>query len=87
MAAERSRNYGCSGEQGLIVTSVKIENGIADGMELNPGAEVLLDENWDTIVRVARLLIKRGILSRSEIEGEVFEPDEGRSFEDPSRLR
>ena len=31
---------------------------IADGMELNPGAEVILDENWDTIVRVVRSMMK-----------------------------
>ena len=76
MAGERSRNDGCSGEQGLIVINVRMESSIADGMELNPGAEVILDENWDTIVRVARLLIERGILSKSELEGEVFEPNE-----------
>jgi hypothetical protein len=57
-----------------------MENSIADGMELNPGPEIILDENWDTIVRVARLFIERGVLSRSELEGEVFEPDEGGSF-------
>jgi hypothetical protein len=85
MAGERSRNSGCSGEQGLIVINVRMESSIADGMELNPGAEVILDENWDTIVRVARLLIERGILSKGELEGEVFEPDEGGSFEDPRR--
>jgi hypothetical protein len=71
MAGERSRNDGCSGEQGLIVINVRMESSIADGMGLNPGAEVILDENWDTIVRVARLLIEKGILSKSELEGEV----------------
>jgi hypothetical protein len=44
-------------------------------MELNhPGAEVIVDENWDTIVHVARLLIERGILSRSELENAIFDP-------------
>jgi hypothetical protein len=81
MAGERSRNYGCSGEQGLIVINVRVESSIADVRKLYPGVEVILNENWDRIVRVARLLIERGILSRSELEGKVFEPDEGRGFE------
>jgi hypothetical protein len=73
LAGERSRNYGCSGEQGLIGISVRMESRIAAGMEPNhPKAEIILNENWDTIVRVARLLIEKGILSRSELEGEVF---------------
>jgi len=45
-------------------------------MELKPGAEAILHENWGTIVRVAQLLIERGVLSRSELEGEVFGPPE-----------
>jgi hypothetical protein len=77
MAGERGRHDGCSGEQGLIVINVSMENSVAGCMELRPGAEVILDENWDTIVRVAQLLIERGILSRSELEGEVFGPTEG----------
>jgi hypothetical protein len=85
MAGERSRKYGCSGEQGLVLINVRVESSIADGKVLYPGAEVILDENWDRIVRVARLLIERGILSRSELEGEVFEPDEGGGFEHPHR--
>jgi len=28
--------FGCSGEQGLIVIRVRMENRIADGMELKP---------------------------------------------------
>ena len=75
MAGERIRDYGCSGEQGLIGISVRMESRFADGMELNhPGAEVIVGENWDTIVHVARLLIERGILSRSELENVIFDP-------------
>ena len=76
MAGERSRNYGCSGEQGLIGISASMENRIADPMELNyPGAEVIVNEDWDAIVCVARLLTERGILSRSELENEIFGSD------------
>ena len=79
---------GCSGEQGLIVINVTLESSVADGMELKPGAEVILHENWDAIVRVAQLLIERGILSRSEVEGEVFGPTERTSSEEsPSSER
>jgi hypothetical protein len=70
------RNYGCSGEQGLIGISASIENRIADPMELNyPVAEVIVNEDWDAIVCVARLLTERGILSRSELENEIFGSD------------
>ena len=81
MAGEQGRNNGCSGEQGLIVINVTMESSVADGTELKPGAEVILHENWDAIVRVAQLLIERGILSRSELEGEVFGPTERTSSE------
>ena len=75
IAGERIRDYGCSGEQGLIGISARMESSIADGMELNhPGAEVIVDENWDTIVHVARLLFERGILSWSELENAIFDP-------------
>jgi hypothetical protein len=74
MAGERSRNCGCSGEQGLIGISVRMESDAANGMELNhPGAEVIVDENWDTIVHLARILIERRILSRSELENVIFD--------------
>jgi hypothetical protein len=60
MAGERIRDYGCSGEQGLIGISVRMDSSSADGMELNhPGAEVIVGENWDTILHVARLLINQ----------------------------
>ena len=53
-----------------------MENRIADPMELNyPGAEVIVNEDWDAIVCVARLLTERGILSRSELENEIFGSD------------
>jgi hypothetical protein len=85
MAGVLGRNDGCSGEQGLIVINVRMESSVPDGMELKPGAEAILDENWDTIVRVAQRLIERGILSRSELEGEVFGPTEGVSCEESHR--
>jgi len=81
MAGEQGRNNGCSGEQGLIAINVTMESCVADGTELKPGAEVILHENWDAIVRVAQLLIERGILSRSELEGELFGPSKGVSCE------
>ena len=74
MAGSEVATNGCSGEQGLIVINVTLESSVADGMELKPGAEVILHENWDAIVRVAQLLIERGILSRSELEGEFSDP-------------
>jgi hypothetical protein len=51
-----------------------MESDAANGMELNhPGAEVIVDENWDTIVHLARILIERRILSRSELENVIFD--------------
>jgi hypothetical protein len=76
MAGERGRHNGCSGEQGLIVINVTIENSVADGIELKQGAEVILHENWNAVVRIAQLLIEKGMLSRSELEDEVFGPRE-----------
>jgi len=88
LAGSEVATNGCSGEQGLIVINVTLESSVADGMELKPGAEVILHENWDAIVRVAQLLIERGILSRSEVEGEVFGPTERTSSEEsPSSER
>jgi hypothetical protein len=77
LAAERSRDAGYPGQSGLIDISVKIENDVAAATELDESPENILRENWDDIVRVARLLIERGALSRDDIEGEVFERDEG----------
>lgn len=71
LAGERSRSYGCSGEQGLIGISVTLETSNSDGME---PPEVIVNESWDTIVRIARLLIERGELSRSELENGIFGP-------------
>jgi hypothetical protein len=77
LAAERSRDDGCPGKSGLIDISVKMESDVAAATEVDESPENILRENWDDIARVARLLIEKGALSRDEIEGEVFEPDEG----------
>jgi hypothetical protein len=77
LAAERSRHYGCPGKSGQIDISVKMESDVAAATELDESPETILRENWDDIARVARLLIEKGTLSRDEIEGEVFERDEG----------
>jgi hypothetical protein len=77
LAAERSRDDGCPGKSGQIDISVKMEDDVAAAMEVDESPENILQENWDDIARVARLLIEKGALSRDEIEGEVFEPDEG----------
>jgi hypothetical protein len=39
-------------------------------------AEAILDESWNDILHVARLLIERGTLSRDDIEAEVLEAEE-----------
>jgi hypothetical protein len=81
IVGELSRSNGCSGEQGLIAINVEIERSIANEMNPTPGAQAILNENWSAIERVARLLIERGILSRSELERAVFQSDEEGIFE------
>jgi hypothetical protein len=76
LAAERSRNEGCLGEPGLIEIAVKIEHDVGGAIE-NQTPEEILQENWNDIARIARLLINKGTLSRGDIETELFEPDEG----------
>src|SRR5713101_3339144 len=85
LAAERRSND--PGQPGPTVVIVKLESDIGGAMhdkrdtakaamEPDQSAKAILDENWDDIVHVARLLIGRGTLSRDDIEAEVFEPDE-----------
>ena len=87
LAAERRDNDGTPGAPGPTVVIVKMESDIAgamydkrntapEAMDPEQGATAVLDENWDDIVHVARLLIDRGTLSRDDVEAEVFEPDE-----------
>jgi len=86
LAAEHRDNDGVPGAPAPTVVIVKMESdivgpinghqgGAADG-DADLRAKALLEENWDDIVHVARLLIDRGSLSRDDIEAEVFEPDE-----------
>jgi hypothetical protein len=85
LAAERRDIDGTPAAPGPTVVIVKMESdivgpmhgeqGMPDGaMDPDLRAKALLDENWDDIVHVARLLIDRGALSRDDIEAEVFEP-------------
>jgi hypothetical protein len=87
LAAERRGGGGLPGGPGPAVVIVKMEGDVAGAMQdkrdtadgaTDPdrSAEAILDESWDDIVHVARLLIDRGALSRDDIEAEVFEPDE-----------
>ncbi len=86
LAAEQRNNDGVPGAPAPTVVIVKMESdivgpthghqgGTADG-DADLRAKALLEENWDDIVHIARLLIDRGSLSRDDIEAEVFEPDE-----------
>jgi len=85
LAAERRSND--PGQPGPTVVIVKLVSDIGgamqnkrrtaeEAMEPDQSVKAILDENWDDIVHVARLLIGRGTLSRDDIEAEVFEPDE-----------
>jgi hypothetical protein len=86
LAAERGRGDGCPWEPGPSIVIFKMECDTAAAMHDQKGAgagaldgdrraEAILDENWDDIVHVARLLIDRGKVSRADIEAEIFEPD------------
>jgi hypothetical protein len=81
MAGELSRAHGCSGEQGLITINFEIESSMAYHKNSNLGAETIRNQNWGAIVRVAQLLIERGVLSRTELEGAVSQSDAGRALE------
>jgi hypothetical protein len=85
LAAERGRGEGAPWEPGPSIVIFKMERDTADafhdGCEAGAGAldraqraEAVLDENWDDIEHVARLLIERRTLSRADIEAEIFEP-------------
>jgi hypothetical protein len=87
LAAERARGDGHSWEPGPSIIIFKMESDIADAIHDKPaagegaphrdrGAERILNENWDDIAHVARLLIDRRTLSRAAIEAEVFKPDD-----------
>jgi hypothetical protein len=81
LAAERRSSDGFPREPGRTVVIVKMEGDVAGTMadataDPEQSAKAILDESWDDIVHVARLLIDRGALSRDDIEAEVLEPDE-----------
>jgi hypothetical protein len=83
LAAERRSSEGFPKEPGRTVVIVKMEGdvggtmpGTANGaMDADRSAEAILDEHWDEIVHIARLLIDRGTLSRDDVEAEVLEPE------------
>jgi hypothetical protein len=81
LAAERRSSDGFPREPGRTVVIVKMEGDVTGGMgegtaDPDRSAEAILDESWDDIVHVARLLIDRGALSRDDVEAEVLETDE-----------
>jgi hypothetical protein len=52
---------------------VRDRRAIAAGpAEREQAARRILDENWENIARLARLLAERRTLSRSDVEAEVF---------------
>ena len=63
--------------EGNVAGAMQDKRSTADGAtDADRSAQAILDESWDDIVHVARLLIDRGALSRDDIEAEVLEPDE-----------
>jgi hypothetical protein len=81
LAAERRSSDGFPREPGRTVVIVKMEGDVTGGVgegtaDPDRSAEAILDESWEDIVHVARLLIDRGALSRDDVEAEVLETDE-----------
>ena len=80
LAAERARGDGCPWEPGPSIVIFKMESDSGDAFrddrKIATGAQEqtakrILNEGWDDIVRLARLLADRRPLSRAEIEAEV----------------
>jgi len=80
LAAERARGEGCRCEPGPSIVIFKMESDSGDAFgrdrEIVTGApeqtaKRILNESWDDIVRLARLLAEGRPLSRAEIEAEV----------------
>jgi hypothetical protein len=80
LAAERARGEGCRSEPGPSIVIFKMESDSGDAFsrdrEIVTGApeqtaKRILNESWDDIVRLARLLAEGRPLSRGEIEAEV----------------
>ncbi len=87
LAAERARGDGCPWEPGPSIVIFRMESDNADAIhhnrEIGKGTpdrdqtvKRILNENWDDIVRISRLLAGRRTLSRADIEAEVFRPGE-----------
>jgi hypothetical protein len=84
LAAERRSSEGFPREPGRTVVIVKMEGDVGGTMrdtvngavDADRSAEAILDEHWEEIVHIARLLIDRGALSRDDVEAEVLEPEE-----------
>ena len=81
LAAERARGDGCPGEPGPSIVVFKMESDepirdrramAAETPDREQPAKRILDENWDGIARLARLLAERRTLSRTDVEAEVF---------------
>lgn len=80
LAAERARGDGCPWEPGPSIVIFKMESDSGDAFrddrKIATGAQEqtakrILNESWDDIVRLARLLAEGRTLSRAEIEAEV----------------
>jgi hypothetical protein len=82
LAAERARGDGCPWEPGPSIVIFKMESDGGDSFrderkiatgapEREQTAKRILDEGWDDIVRLARLLAEGRTLSRAEIEAEL----------------
>jgi hypothetical protein len=82
LAAERARGDGCPWEPGPSIVIFKMESDggdafrddrkiATDAPDREQTAKRILNEGWDDIVRLARLLADRRPLSRAEIEAEV----------------
>lgn len=80
LAAERARGEGCPWEPGPSIVIFKMESDSGDAFrddrKIATGAQEqtakrILNESWDDIVRLARLLAEGRTLSRAEIEAEV----------------
>ncbi|HZN29371.1 MAG TPA: hypothetical protein VFB88_08405 [Xanthobacteraceae bacterium] len=80
LAAERARGEGCRSEPGPSIVIFKMESDSGDAFgrdrETVTGspeqtAKRILNDSWDDIVRLARLLAEGRTLSRAEIEAEL----------------
>jgi hypothetical protein len=81
LAAERARGDGCPGEPGPNIVIFKMESDdpirdrraiAAEPADREQAARRILDENWDDVARLARLLAERRTLSRSDVDAELF---------------